>query len=159
MKNFTRPYRAQCRLRGHSCPGFCCRLFHWSGHATQYCPHSTGGRPLVCARGRAKTHPHTRALGRVSHRRRPIPWQLQHHRNIPRLLQHREKCYSYDKTSSLKHFTISGSATAHDCAGTGFSGNFMNWATSSSIDICALVSQAGIASKTPPAPPPSCSGP
>lgn len=46
-----------------------------------------------------------------------------------------EKCYSYDKTSSLKHFTISGSATAHDCAGTGFSGNFMNWATSSSIDI------------------------
>ena len=49
------------------------------------------------------------------------------------------KCYQYSNTGT-KHFYISGSADAatHGCAGSGFSGNFMNWATSSSIDILRL---------------------
>ncbi len=49
-----------------------------------------------------------------------------------------EKCYAYDKSATLKNFTISGTATAHNCSGNGFSGNFMNWAASSSIDILRL---------------------
>ena len=44
-----------------------------------------------------------------------------------------EACYTYDKTNS--YFVRSGAATAHTCGGSGFSGNFMNWSTSSAIDI------------------------
>ncbi len=49
------------------------------------------------------------------------------------------KCYQYNNTGT-KHFYISGTAdgTTHGCAGSGFSGNFMNWASSSSIDILRL---------------------
>lgn len=49
-----------------------------------------------------------------------------------------EKCYNYDKTASVKHFYISGNASSHSCSGTGFSGNFLNWAASSAIDILRL---------------------
>lgn len=46
-------------------------------------------------------------------------------------------CYTYnnDANADLRRFDLSGAATAHKCAGTGFSGNFMNWASSSAIDI------------------------
>ncbi len=48
-----------------------------------------------------------------------------------------ESCYSYNNNSdaTLRRFDRIGAATAHACGGTGFSGNFMNWATSSAIDI------------------------
>jgi type IV pilus assembly protein PilY1 len=49
-----------------------------------------------------------------------------------------EKCYNYNKTASLKHFFIEGSATNHSCEGSGFSGNFLNWSASSAIDILRL---------------------
>jgi type IV pilus assembly protein PilY1 len=42
-------------------------------------------------------------------------------------------CYSYDKAN--RYFVRSGPAAAHACDGTRFSGNFMNWATASAIDI------------------------
>ena len=42
-------------------------------------------------------------------------------------------CYTYSATNS--YFTRTGGATNRGCGGTGFSGNFMNWATSSAIDI------------------------
>lgn len=50
------------------------------------------------------------------------------------------KCYQYDKNASNKHFSISGNAnaTTHGCGGNGFSGNFLNWSTSSSIDVLRL---------------------
>ena len=46
-------------------------------------------------------------------------------------------CYSYnnDANIDLRRFDRAGAATGHKCAGTGFSGNFMNWSTSSAIDI------------------------
>ena len=48
-----------------------------------------------------------------------------------------ESCYSYnnDADSTLRRFDRIGAATNRECGGTGFSGNFMNWATSSAIDI------------------------
>ncbi len=46
-------------------------------------------------------------------------------------------CYQY-VTTGTKHFAISGAATSNNCSGTGFSGNFMNWASSSAIDILRL---------------------
>ena len=49
-----------------------------------------------------------------------------------------EKCYTYNNSHPIKHFDISGSAASHDCAGTAFSGNFLNWSASSSIDILRL---------------------
>jgi type IV pilus assembly protein PilY1 len=58
-----------------------------------------------------------------------------------------ESCYTYVdsptavtgySTSALKRFDRSGAATSHGCGGTGFSGNFMNWATSSAIDVLRL---------------------
>ncbi len=42
-------------------------------------------------------------------------------------------CYSYNDTS--KHFVREATTTTHACDGTKFSGNFMNWATTSAIDI------------------------
>ena len=49
-------------------------------------------------------------------------------------------CYTYNNNAdaTLKRFDRSGAATAHDCGGTGFSGNFMNWATGSAIDVLRL---------------------
>lgn len=47
-------------------------------------------------------------------------------------------CYQYVNNVTNKHFAISGAATSNNCGGNGFSGNFMNWATSSAIDILRL---------------------
>jgi len=49
-------------------------------------------------------------------------------------------CYTYDKASTTKHFARSSASDAatHSCAGAGFSGNFLNWAAASSIDIMRL---------------------
>jgi type IV pilus assembly protein PilY1 len=49
-------------------------------------------------------------------------------------------CYSYNNNANpdLKRFDRTGPATARECGGTGFSGNFMNWATSSAIDVLRL---------------------
>lgn len=56
-------------------------------------------------------------------------------------------CYNYNDTptavtgyttADLKRFDRSGAATSHGCGGSGFSGNFMNWATSSAIDVLRL---------------------
>ena len=46
-------------------------------------------------------------------------------------------CYTYNNnaTVDLRRFDRASAATSHKCAGAGFSGNFMNWATSSAIDI------------------------
>ena len=45
-------------------------------------------------------------------------------------------CYAYDETLSVAAFKrIKTASTSASCAGSGFSGNFMNWATSSAIDI------------------------
>ena len=51
-----------------------------------------------------------------------------------------ESCYAYvdDADASLRRFDRFGAATAHGCGGAGFSGNFMNWATSSAIDVLRL---------------------
>lgn len=48
-----------------------------------------------------------------------------------------ESCYSYNNNAdpALRRFDRTGAATNRECGGTGFSGNFMNWATSSAIDI------------------------
>lgn len=48
-----------------------------------------------------------------------------------------DSCYSYnnDTDPNLRRFDRIGAATNRTCSGTGFSGNFMNWATSSAIDI------------------------
>lgn len=42
-------------------------------------------------------------------------------------------CYSYNRDTEV--FDPKSSATSHQCGGNYFSGNFMNWATTSSIDI------------------------
>lgn len=47
-------------------------------------------------------------------------------------------CYQYVNNVTTKHFAISGAATGNSCNGAGFSGNFMNWATGSAIDILRL---------------------
>jgi type IV pilus assembly protein PilY1 len=46
-------------------------------------------------------------------------------------------CYLYNNggTAGERYFYRTGAATNRTCAGAGFSGNFMNWATSSAIDI------------------------
>jgi type IV pilus assembly protein PilY1 len=59
-----------------------------------------------------------------------------------------ESCYSYNDAPGIptgaptgavvadyKRFDRTGNATHRTCGGTGFSGNFMNWASSSAIDI------------------------
>lgn len=51
-----------------------------------------------------------------------------------------ESCYTYvnDSSASLRRFDRTGPATNRTCGGNGFSGNFMNWATSSAIDVLRL---------------------
>lgn len=51
-----------------------------------------------------------------------------------------DSCYQYNNDSSedLRRFDRLGAATSRGCGGTGFSGNFMNWATSSAIDVLRL---------------------
>lgn len=52
-----------------------------------------------------------------------------------------ESCYLYNISNgdaSLRYFYRSGAATNRTCGGTAFSGNFMNWATSSAIDVLRL---------------------
>jgi type IV pilus assembly protein PilY1 len=48
-----------------------------------------------------------------------------------------ESCYLYNNgaTAAERYFYRTGAATNRTCGGSGFSGNFMNWATSSAIDI------------------------
>ena len=48
-----------------------------------------------------------------------------------------DSCYTYNNNAdpTLRRFDRSGPATSRECGGTGFSGNFMNWASSSAIDI------------------------
>lgn len=51
------------------------------------------------------------------------------------------KCYNYDANAG--YFTIAGNASAtHTCSGQ-FSGNFMNWAASSAIDMLRLAMTGG----------------
>jgi hypothetical protein len=47
-----------------------------------------------------------------------------------------ESCYLYDK--ALRYFYRERAAISRTCGGTAFSGNFMNWATSSAIDVLRL---------------------
>ena len=49
-------------------------------------------------------------------------------------------CYTYNNNgdATLRRFDRTGSATARECGGSGFSGNFMNWATGSAIDVLRL---------------------
>lgn len=42
-------------------------------------------------------------------------------------------CYNYDRTQG--YFTPDKTASSHKCGGRGFSGNFLNWATGSAIDV------------------------
>lgn len=60
-----------------------------------------------------------------------------------------DSCYRYNNTptevasadstySNYKRFDRSGAATDRACGGAGFSGNFMNWATSSAVDILRM---------------------
>ena len=51
-----------------------------------------------------------------------------------------ESCYTYvnDSSAALRRFDRSGAATNRACGGAGFSGNFMNWASSSAIDVLRL---------------------
>lgn len=51
-----------------------------------------------------------------------------------------ESCYDYinDANADLRRFDRKGAAIGRGCAGAGFSGNFMNWATSSAIDVLRL---------------------
>ncbi|RYX92360.1 MAG: pilus assembly protein PilY [Comamonadaceae bacterium] len=51
-----------------------------------------------------------------------------------------ESCYTYNNNAdeSLRRFDRTGAATNRTCGGTGFSGNFMNWASSSAIDVLRL---------------------
>ncbi|WP_395669323.1 pilus assembly protein [Rhodoferax sp.] len=60
-----------------------------------------------------------------------------------------ESCYVYNNAptevastdvnySNYKRFDRSGAANKRLCGGTGFSGNFMNWATSSAVDILRM---------------------
>jgi type IV pilus assembly protein PilY1 len=57
-----------------------------------------------------------------------------------------ESCYLYNRSdtdATLRYFYRTGAATGskttgRSCGGTGFSGNFMNWATSSAIDVLRL---------------------
>ena len=52
-----------------------------------------------------------------------------------------ESCYLYNLSSgdaNLRHFYRSGAAAGRECSGNAFSGNFMNWATSSAVDVLRL---------------------
>ncbi|RYF28122.1 MAG: pilus assembly protein PilY, partial [Comamonadaceae bacterium] len=51
-----------------------------------------------------------------------------------------ESCYTYNNNAdeNLRRFDRSGAASNRGCGGTGFSGNFMNWASSSAIDVLRL---------------------
>jgi type IV pilus assembly protein PilY1 len=52
-----------------------------------------------------------------------------------------ESCYLYNRKSrdvNQRYFERNGAATNRTCGGTGFSGNFMNWATSSAVDVLRL---------------------
>jgi type IV pilus assembly protein PilY1 len=51
-----------------------------------------------------------------------------------------DSCYIYNNNAAqdLRRFDRLGPATAHTCGGNGFSGNFMNWATGSAIDVLRL---------------------
>lgn len=51
-----------------------------------------------------------------------------------------ESCYTYNNNAdeNLRRFDRTGAATNRTCGGAGFSGNFMNWATSSAIDVLRL---------------------
>ena len=52
-----------------------------------------------------------------------------------------ESCYLYNQSAgdaSQRYFYRSGAATNRTCGGTAFSGNFMNWATSSAVDVLRL---------------------
>jgi type IV pilus assembly protein PilY1 len=54
-------------------------------------------------------------------------------------------CYEYinDINPDLRRFDRTGPATNRQCAGLGFSGNFMNWASGSSIDVLRLALTGG----------------
>ena len=52
-----------------------------------------------------------------------------------------ESCYLYNRSAadvSQRYFYRERAATNRTCGGTAFSGNFMNWATSSAIDVLRL---------------------
>ncbi|HET9644632.1 MAG TPA: pilus assembly protein PilY, partial [Burkholderiaceae bacterium] len=51
-----------------------------------------------------------------------------------------DSCYAYvnDSNPGRSRFDRIGTATSRRCGGSGFSGNFMNWATSSAIDVLRL---------------------
>ena len=52
-----------------------------------------------------------------------------------------ESCYLYEMSpgdASQRYFYRNGAATNRTCGGAGFSGNFMNWATSSAVDVLRL---------------------
>ena len=51
-----------------------------------------------------------------------------------------EGCYAYLDAAEpmLRRFDRIGAARAHGCQGTGFSGNLMNWATASALDLLRL---------------------
>ena len=44
------------------------------------------------------------------------------------------KCYTYSGSGSTGLFTPSGAATNHQCGGTAWSGNFLNWSTMLAVD-------------------------
>ncbi len=54
-------------------------------------------------------------------------------------------CYAYNNnaTPELRRFDRIGNATVHNCGGTSFSGNFMNWASSAAIDIVRYALSGG----------------
>ncbi|MFT4191065.1 MAG: PilC/PilY family type IV pilus protein, partial [Comamonas sp.] len=54
-----------------------------------------------------------------------------------------QSCYTYNNhtDASLRRFDRSGAGSGtsgHECGGSGFSGNFMNWASSSAVDILRM---------------------
>lgn len=49
-----------------------------------------------------------------------------------------DSCYEYKKDEALPRFDRKRAAVSHFCNGDGFSGHFLNWATSSSIDVLRL---------------------
>src|SRR6185437_15598712 len=58
-------------------------------------------------------------------------------------------CYAYDSSVTVSGkngagaFKVSGSATNHQCDGTTYSGNFMNWVSMSRIDVLRYVMYGG----------------
>ena len=49
-------------------------------------------------------------------------------------------CYTYDQGAAAdnQYFIRSGAASSRQCGGSAFSGNFLNWASSSSVDVLRL---------------------